>query len=270
MTGGVHPRLAVNALCSRDWTFDQDLALWRKVRLHHVSLWARKLDQDRRAKIAALRAAGMRIATVVSGTVALDAPRTWAASRAAIASSVRDAVATEGRSVYVTPGRSDGRSWHELLDAFADAVGPSVADAAAHGVRLSIEPSLRCDVSFVNTLRDAVDVAEATGVGLVVDFGNCWMERDFEKVVRKAAPHIGLVQLCDIRLGPGTQAAGDRVLPGEGFLPLARMLTTVLDTGYDGLFDLEVLGPDIEREGYESTVGRGARIGSELLASLGI
>lgn len=266
----IHPRLAVNALSSRDWTFDQDLALWRELQLHHVGLWSRKLDPGREAKIAALQAAGIGTSTVVSGNFTLSAPETWAKSRAAIATSVRNAVATNGTSAYITPGRPDGRTWRELLDTFATAVGPSVTDAVAHGVRLSVEPSRRCDVSFVNTLRDAIDVAEATGVGIVVDFGNCWMERDFDDVVRKAAPHIGLVQLCDIRLGSDTQASGDRVLPGDGQLPLERMMKVVLDTDYDGLFDLEVLGPDVEREGYESTLRRGVDVVSEFLSSLGI
>ena len=265
-----HARLAVNALSSRDWTFDQDLAMWRELRLHHVGLSWRKLDPGREAKIAAVQAAGIHTSTVVSGKFTLSAPETWPLTRAAIATSVGNALATQGASVYITSGSSDGRPWNELLDAFVEAVGPSVADAAARGVRLSIEPSLRCDASFVNTLRDAVDAAKASGVGVVLDFGNCWMERDFGEVVRNAAPHIGLVQLCDVRLGPEGPASGSRVLPGDGQLPLARMMGDVLDAGYDGLFELEVLGPDIEREGYESTLRRGVDVVSEFLASLGI
>lgn len=265
----VHPRLAVNALSSLTWSFEQDLALWHELQLHHAGLWWRKLDPDRQARIAALQAAGIDSSTVVSGTFDLGAPETWAASRASIAESVANALATNGKSVYITPGRPDGRPWKELLDAFAQAVGPSVADAEARGVRLSIEPSLRCDVSYVNTLGDAIDVAKATGVGIVVDFGNCWMARDFDEVVQKAGPYIGLTQLCDIRLGSDAQLAGDRVLPGDGQLPLKRMLHSVLDTGYDGLFDMEVLGPYVEREGYESTLRRGVEQASELLTSVG-
>jgi sugar phosphate isomerase/epimerase len=229
-----------------------------------------KLDPGREAKIAALLSAGLRSSTVTSRRFDLAAPQTWPEARAAIATSVDNAVTTHGTSVYITSGSSDGRTWDELLDAFAAALGPCVTDAAARGVRLSLEPSLRCDASFVNTLRDAIEVAKVTGIGLVVDFGNCWMERDLTEVVRRAGPHIGLVQLCDVRLGPDAPPAGSRVVPGDGMLQLARLMGDVLDTGYDGLFDMEILGPDVEREGYASALRRGVDVASEFLASLGI
>src|SRR5690606_20043276 len=110
-----------------------------------------------------------------------------------------DAVAAHGGwSIYITPGRTTFAPWGEVLDVFAEAVAPSSAYARDKGVRLALEPSLRSDVSFVNTVRDAIDVAERTGIGIVVDFGNCWMERDFREVVLRAAPHIALVQVGDV------------------------------------------------------------------------
>ena len=71
----------------------------------------------------------------------------------------------------------------------------------AKGVRLAIEPSLRTDQSFVHTLRDAIDVADAAGIGLVADLGNCWMERDVETTVRRAGPRIAAVQFADAQFG---------------------------------------------------------------------
>jgi hypothetical protein len=54
-------------------------------------------------------------------------------------------------------------------------------------------------VSFVNTLRDGIDVAERTGLGIVADIGNFWMERDLRATLLDAAPHIALVQLTTSR-----------------------------------------------------------------------
>jgi hypothetical protein len=44
----------------------------------------------------------------------------------------------------------------------------------------------------------------------------------------------------------------------------------VLDTGYQGVFDLEVLGPLIEKEGYETSVRRGVASASALLTEMGL
>jgi sugar phosphate isomerase/epimerase len=57
---------------------------------------------------------------------------------------------------------------------------------------------------------------------------------------------------------------------GEGELPLKRLLRDVLDAGYQGLFDLEVLGPAIEAEGYAPALRRGVERASAFLAEAGL
>ncbi len=267
----MHPRLSVNALSSFSWTFDQDLALWQALGVRAAGLLIAKLGDDVAAKLARLKAADICLSTIVSGSFALDAPASWAASRQAI-NGLIDAAADHGSGgVYFPPGRTSGQRWRDVLDAFAEAVAPCVAHAGARGVQLAFEPSLRTDASFVNTLRDAVDVAERTGLGLVVDFGNCWMERDLREVLQRAAPHIALVQIDDVVIGGnGKPAPGGRVHLGEGELPLERLMQDVLDTGYRGLFDLEVLGPLIEAEGYEPALRRGVRKASDFLYAMGV
>ena len=56
----MHPRLSVNALSSIKWSFEEDLALWRRLGVHHAGLLISKLDGDRRAKGQQLKAAGIR------------------------------------------------------------------------------------------------------------------------------------------------------------------------------------------------------------------
>ena len=46
-------------------------------------------------------------------------------------------------------------------------------------------------------------------------------------------------------------------MPGDGDLPLERLLDDVLAAGYTGIFDLELLGPAIAEEGAESALRRG-------------
>jgi hypothetical protein len=68
-----------------------------------------------------------------------------------------------------------------VLKLFAEAVAPTVAHAKTRGVLAAIEPSLRTSVSFVNILRYSIDVAELTGISLIADFGNMWMNAIFVK-----------------------------------------------------------------------------------------
>ncbi len=267
----LHPRLSIDSLSSINWSFDQDLALWRELGVHHAGLLISKLAEDREAKVTRLRAAGIRPATLISRSFDLTAPPSWSETRQVLNESLGLVASMGGGSVYFTPGRTTGAPWRDVLDVFAEAVAPCVAHARHCGVPLAIEPSLRTDVSFVNTLRDAIDVAERTGLKLIADFGNCWMERDLREVLQRARPHICLVQICDVRIGGwGKPSPGGRVHIGEGELPLKRLMREVLDAGYQGLFDLEVLGPSIEAEGYAPALRRGVESASALLTEMGV
>lgn len=150
-------------------------------------------------------------------------------------------------------------------------MAPTVAHGKANGVIAAIEPSLRTSVSFVNTLRDAIDVAERTGIGLIADFGNMWMERDFREVLARAMPHIALMQIGDVVVGSSSRPApGGRAHIGEGELPLRRMMQDVLDAGYTGVFDLEVVPANFAQGFDEATMRRGIASASALLDEMGI
>lgn len=257
----IHPRLSVNSLSSYSWTFAQELALWRDLGIGWAGVIGAKLGDDADAGLAQMTAAGIGISTVIAPGFDLAAPESWEASRSQLHAMIDSVAAHGGWSLYITPGRTTFAPWGEVLDLFARAAGPSADYARAKGVRLAFEPSMRPDVSFINTIRDAIDGAQAAGLGIVVDFGNCWMERDFRETLLSAAPHIALVQVGDTVVGPvqgpGQPAASGRVPFGEGDLPIARMLCDVRDTGYTGPIELELPGYLGETEGYEAVIRRG-------------
>lgn len=175
------------------------------------------------------------------------------------------------RGLHAGRGRRAGRrSFDELTDALAAALEPVLGYAEQHGIRLAIEPSLRTDVSFVHQLRDALDVAERTGVRIIADLGNCWMERDYEQTVRRAGPWLAAVQFGDaIYGGPGQPPPGGRAVPGDGDLDVAAFLRAALDAGYSGPFELEIVGPRIDAEGYAAAARRGVKRASAILEELG-
>jgi sugar phosphate isomerase/epimerase len=105
------------------------------------------------------------------------------------------------------------------------------------------------------------------GMGIVVDFYSAWYERGLEELVRKHIDSVALVQLCDYKLG--TFDMPNRCAVGDGDIPVERLLGLVLDAGYEGPFDLEILGPRIEEEGYGAPIARSLERAGEMLARLG-
>ena len=101
---------------------------------------------------------------------------------------------------------------------------------------------------------------------MIADLGNCWMERDYEKTVSRAGPRIAAVQFADAVFGTPTEPPpGGRAVPGDGDVPIDDFLRAALDAGYRGAFELEMVGPKIEAEGYESALRRGVERASALL-----
>lgn len=80
-------------------------------------------------------------------------------------------------------------------------------------------------------------------------------------------PLAGLVQVSDYVLGDRTTPC--RAVPGDGVIPLEAILRDVLDLGYAGLFDLELVGPRIEAEGAAVACQRAATYLSDMLYRLG-
>jgi len=267
----IHPRLSIDAMCTFRWPFERDLALWRDMGARHAGLLVSKLADDPRGKMIQLTDAGIRASTLITGSFDLAAPDQWDTMRAAHREAIDLMAEFGGHSIYFTSGRTTGASWRDDLETLAAALEPTVAYARDRGVLAAIEPSLRTSSSFVTTLRDAIDVAERTGISLVADFGNMWMERDFRETLARAMPHIALMQIGDVVIGAsGRPAPGGRAHIGKGELPLHRMMQDVLDAGYTGVFDLEVVGADFSSDCDEAELREGIKSASALLFDMGI
>jgi len=261
----INPRLSVDAMCSYSWSFARERSLWIDMGLRHAGLLANKVAQDP-AGLAELDAAGIRISTLITGGFNLADRASWDATRAMQREAIDIVADHGGHSIYFTSGRTARHDWNEDLALFAEAVAPTVAHGKARGVIAAFEPTLRTSVSFCTTLADAIDVAEVTGLGIVADFGNNWMERDLEARLRRAMPHIALIQIDDI----DPAANGGRVHVGKGSLPLRRWLASVLDAGYTGVFDLEVVPADFAADTDETALRSGIAAASRLLDELGV
>jgi sugar phosphate isomerase/epimerase len=93
----------------------------------------------------------------------------------------------------------------------------------------------------------------------------CWAERGLAETIAGSRDVIRLVQVSDFAIG--TLSTPNRLVPGDGDIPLERILGQVLASGYTGVFDLELIGPKIDAEGYASAVPRAVdALGSMLTA----
>jgi sugar phosphate isomerase/epimerase len=181
------------------------------------------------------------------------------------------AIAAELRapSIYLLTGGRGALSWEQAAERFADLIAPARDAAQAAGVALLVEnaSALNADIHIAHTLPDATRLAKLAGIGVCIELHACWPEAALRESLAAAMPITGLIQVSDYVLGDRTSPC--RAVPGDGAIPLEAILRDVLDLGYEGLFDLELVGPRIEAEGAALACSRAARYLSDLLDRLG-
>jgi sugar phosphate isomerase/epimerase len=269
-----HPRLSVNSVSSYMQPLAADIAMWQDLGVDYVGLILPKIaDVGWDTARDMVTGAKLRVSTIFGPTYRrLDADRSlgsWDEDQQGTVATLEFAASIGAESVYVCSGAAPSLSWEQAADAFCELVAPAVARSAELGVPLLVEPTnpLRGDVSFIFWQRDAMDLARRAGTKVMLDFQSCWYERGLADVVRANIDLVGVAQLSDYVVG--TAETGNRVVPGDGDIPLERLIAIALDAGYEGTFDLEVMGPTVEAEGYPSSVRRAVEQASELLERAG-
>lgn len=267
----MHPRVSVSAICTFQWPLDRDLELYARAGITNVGVSVAKLEAFGFDEgVARVADAGLRVDDLIGvRSFDLEAPERWPQQRDRLVRCIDAAVTLGAPAIVFTTGPAGTLTWEEAADRLEEAVGEVLAHARSRGVRFAIEHTnpLRVDVGFVHTLADVVDLAHRLDAGVCMETNACWAERGLARTVRDHVDRIALVQVSDYRVG--THSTPNRFVPGDGVIPFRRILGELLDAGYGGVFDLELIGPAIEAEGYESAVPRSVAALGAILDELG-
>jgi sugar phosphate isomerase/epimerase len=255
------PRCSVSQITTLHWPFERDVAAIAAAGADGIGIAVRKLEAVGVARAATLvREAGLAVSCLTSsGPFPLgDA----AAERAALARTrghLEAAATLAAGCLMVLPGANPALSWEEAAARARPLFEALLPDAERLGVRLAIEPTsqLRMDLAFLHAFDEALDFADAIDspwLGVTLELNNAWVERRLYDNIRRRRARIGVVQISDFRVG--TLTASERVVIGDGDIPLRRLCAALAAGGYDGWYDIELLGPAIEAEGYAAVVPR--------------
>lgn len=250
----MHPRVSVSAVSSWSQAFAPDVAMWDRLGVDHVGLSLRKCEE---AGFDVVREAlrGRRVSDVVEcGWLDLHEPATWLTTTARWCGAVRELAHFAPWCLVLTSGAAWRLDWDDSAERLEAATADLRAVAADHGVTITIEHtgSLRVDLSFVHTLRDGIDLARRLDTGVCVELNSCWAERDVDALL--ADRRIAHVQVSDFVIG--SLSTPDRRVPGDGDVPLSRLIGALEVGGYRGAYEIEMVGPHIDAEGYEPALRR--------------
>ena len=252
----------VSEFTTMPWSFDEDLAHYEALGVDAIEVVEAKLDAERWAdQMAAISEAGLTISGV-QPTV-----RTFFASRMTPKPQPLDERVTRLRGsieklARFAPGapfitnvgahpKGDMAEAMRVVTRELKALAPIAAD---HGVRIALEPLNPTSVnveSAIWTIDQALDIIEGTGhdeIGLCLDYWNIWQNESVDAAIRRAGDRIFTVQASDWRT---PRSFADRIVPGDGSIPLAHLLKTTRDAGFAGPYVVEIFSIDVADSLYD-------------------
>jgi len=109
-----------------------------------------------------------------------------------------------------------------------------------------------------------IDAIDCPQVKLVLDTYHLGQDPGLVERIPQIASQIALVQLGDATRPP--QGEQNRCRLGDGGVPLRQIVCALQAAGYDGFFDVELIGEDIEALDYRSLLTHAKEAFAELTA----
>lgn len=170
-------------------------------------------------------------------------------------------------NMYAAAGDCRRRSNEEKAARFERAVRSiqECADyAAAHGIKLCIEPLNRFETDMINTVSQAIELLNVVGkdnVGLLLDtFHMNIEEENMYDAIRAAKGHLIDFHAC----------ANNRGTPGKDNLNWSEIRKALRDINYDGILVIESFTPDCVEIAKAASMWRPWASSPEALASDGV
>ena len=266
-------QLSMNETTTFRWSFEEDVLNYAAAGIPAIGVWREKLSDCGEVKgIELLGSSGLKVSHLfwAGGFTGSDG-RSYRASVEDAREALRTAAALGAGSLVVYSGARAGHTFNHARRLIKDALTELVPTAVEQGVVLAVEPmhpGCATQFTFLTDLDELLDLLDAVGseqVKMVFDTYHLGLDSRIVERIPEIARHVAIVQLGDARQPP--VAEQNRCLLGKGIIPLKEITAALTAAGYDGFFDVELLGEEIETIDYNSLLEHAKQAFEELLDS---
>jgi sugar phosphate isomerase/epimerase len=248
--------LSVNETTTFRWSFEEDAVNYAAAGIPAMGVWRQKLSDFGEEKgIELLAEVGLKVSHLlwVGGFTGNDG-RSFRASLEDAKDALETAAELKAETLVIYSGSRAGHTANHARRLIRDALKDLAPVASERGVVLGIEPmhpNCAAQFTFLTGIDDTLDLLQSVGspqVKMVFDTYHLGQDRMVIDRIAELAGKVALVQLGDSRDLP--TAERNRCRLGEGRVPLREIVEAFKAAGYDGFYDVELLGEEIETLDY--------------------
>jgi len=263
--------LSMNETTTFRWTFEEDVTGYAAAGITALGVWRQKLSDCGVPKaVELLGQHGLKVSHLLwAGGFTGSDGRTYRESVQDAREALQTAADLGTDTLVVYSGARAGHTFNHARRLIKSALEELAPEAARLGVSLAIEPMHPGCAAEWTFLTDVDSVLELFGevdhpqVKMVLDTYHLGQDPEFVGRIAEIARHVAIVQLGDARQPPDGEQ--NRCRLGEGTIPLAEIIAALKAAGYDGYYDVELLGEEIEASDYQSLLEHAKQAFAELV-----
>jgi sugar phosphate isomerase/epimerase len=254
------PRLSINELTTYRWSFEEDVEYYTAAGIQSMAVWRHKLSDFGEEKgIELLMDSGLAVSSLqwAGGFTGSDG-QSHQDSIADACAAIQLAAAMQAACLVVYSGSRAGHTNSHARRLLTGALESLLPIACEFGVPLAIEPMpSRCSSEWTfltnidETLR-LLDQFDSPQLKLVFDTYHFGHNEAICERLSELAPRMGVVHLADAKEPPGVEQ--NRCRLGDGTIPLDSVIASIVHAGYDGYFDVKLMGEEIEASDYAELI----------------
>jgi len=245
-------RMSMNELSTYSWTFEEDVLRYAAAGFDAIGVWRPKVsDFGELRAVELLQESGLSVSNLLwAGGFTGSDGRGFSESVEDAKEAILLARDLQTDCLVVYSGSRSGHTRNHARRLTRQALSELLPVAAECGVTLALEP-VHADIggewTFLNELEDTLEFLRSVPsphLKIAFDAYHLGLAKLDLRRIEAIAPQVAIVHLADGRHPPHGEP--NRCLLGEGTIPLAEIANALMDGGYTGYFDVELMGEDIE------------------------
>ena len=264
-------RLSMNEVTTYRWSFEQDVQRYAAAGYEAIGVWRQKLiDFGEERGVDLLAESGLHVSNLHwAGGFTGNNGQSLQESIDDASDAIRLAGATCAGCLIIYPGGRNNHTFRHAKRLLRLAIDRLIDLAEAADVTLAIKPmhpACAAEWTFLTDVEATIAFLEefrSSHLKMVLDLYHYGADLVPMTNLSRIIPHLALVQLGDRRSVHDIDQ--NRCLLGAGLIPLSDIVRKIVDAGYHGSFDVELVGQDIQLCDYEDLLKGSKRSFEQML-----